>query len=315
VFGVAPQALTGVVSLHQTVELVRLTIEVVEENVVESVGEADAPSVRDSIVRYAREVAFATAEVYARAAEMRGAWDARLEALVVDSVLRGDSDGTVESRASALGWTDGGRVLTLVGPMPDAPHHDATDDVRRIAHDAGLRALCAVQGDRLVVIVGGPGAADASLAGLAEVFGDGPVVVGPLVDDLVDVPRSAAAAFSGYWAARGWVDAPRPVNADDLLPERALNGDEQAITHLVEEIHAPLVNAGAVVIDTLQDYLDRGSSLEATGRALFVHANTVRYRLRRAHEVTGLNPSDPRDAYTLRVALTAGRLRDGRSSL
>src|SRR3954449_10769101 len=65
VFGAAPRALTGVVSLHQTVEMVRLTIEVVEENIAEAVGDADAPSVRDSIVRYAREVAFATAEVYA----------------------------------------------------------------------------------------------------------------------------------------------------------------------------------------------------------------------------------------------------------
>ena len=102
VFGIAPRALTGVVSLHQTVEMVRLTIEVVEENVTEAVGEADADSVRYSIVRYAREVAFATAEVYARAAEMRGAWDARLEALVVDSVVRGDADETVRSRASAL---------------------------------------------------------------------------------------------------------------------------------------------------------------------------------------------------------------------
>src|SRR5690242_14719470 len=55
IFGAAPRALAGVVSLHQTVEMVRLTIEVVEENVVDAVGEADAASVRDSIGRYARE--------------------------------------------------------------------------------------------------------------------------------------------------------------------------------------------------------------------------------------------------------------------
>ena len=315
VFGAAPRAFAGRISLQRTVAMVRLSIEVVEENVVDVLGEADAQPVIEGITRYGREVAFATAEIYARAAEMRGAWDARLEALVVDSVLRGDSDGTVESRASALGWNDEGHVMTVVGPMSAVPGHDATDDVRRIAHDAGLRALCAVQGDRLVVIVGGPGAGDASLAELAEVFGDGPVVVGPMVDDLVDVPRSAAAAFAGYRVAGGWADAPRPVNADDLLPERALGGDEQALAHLVTEIHGPLTEAGAVVIDTLQAYLDRGSSLEATARALFVHANTVRYRLRRAHEVTGLNPSDPRDAYTLRVALTTGRLRGGGSNL
>jgi DNA-binding PucR family transcriptional regulator len=41
---------------------------------------------------------------------------------------------------------------------------------------------------------------------------------------------------------------------------------------------------------------------------LFVHPNTVRYRLRRAAEITALTPADPRDAYTLRLALTLGRL-------
>jgi DNA-binding PucR family transcriptional regulator len=41
---------------------------------------------------------------------------------------------------------------------------------------------------------------------------------------------------------------------------------------------------------------------------MFVHANTVRYRLRRAADVTGLTATNPRDAYTYRVALTLGRL-------
>ena len=54
-------------------------------------------------------------------------------------------------------------------------------------------------------------------------------------------------------------------------------------------------------------------SVEAAARALFVHANTVRYRLRRIHEVTGYSPTDPRDAYALRLALTLGRSApDGR---
>ncbi len=308
VFGNAPRAFAGRISLPRTVAMVRLSIEVVEENIVDVLGEEDAHSVIEAITRYGREVAFATAEVYARAAEMRGAWDARLEALAVDSVLRGETDGAIESRASALGWTDDGAVLTLVGPLPYSPRHDPTDDVRRIAHELGLRSLCAAQGDRLMVILGGPDIAEKPLAGFAGVFGDGPVIVGPVVDGLTDVPRSAAAALAGYRSVAGWADAPRPVDADDLLPERSLTGDEQAIEHLRSEIHRPLVAAGPVVLATLQTYLDRGSSLEGTARALFVHANTVRYRLRRAHEVTGLNPGDPRDAYTLRVALTVGRI-------
>lgn len=309
VFGNAPQAFAGQISLQRTVAMIRLSIEVVEENVVDVLGEDDAQPVIEAITRYGREVAFATAEIYARAAEMRGAWDARLEALAVDSVLRGETDGAIESRASALGWSHEGAVLTLVGPLPDSSALDATAEVRRIAHEHRLRSLCAAQGDRLVVILGGPTTAEAPLAEFAEVFGDGPVIVGPVVDGLTDVPRSSAAALAGYRSVAGWADAPRPVNADDLLPERALSGDDQAVAHLVAEIHRPLVEAGPVVLDTLRCYLDGGSSLEGTARVLFVHANTVRYRLRRAHEVTGLNPSDPRDAYTLRVALTVGRLR------
>src|SRR3954466_11988984 len=227
VFGAAPRALTGVVSLHQTVEMVRLTIEVVEENVGEAVSEQDAPSVRESVVRYAREVAFATAEVYARAAEMRGAWDARLEALVVDSVLRGEADETVRSRASALGWEARGDVVVVLGRVPEAQgpaRESIIDDVRRSARHSRLDALCAVQGDRMVVVLGGVDNADKAGAAVASHFGEGPVVIGPVVPDLVRASISARAATAGLRAAAGWPEAPRPVTSDDLLPERALSG-------------------------------------------------------------------------------------------
>src|SRR3954465_10297469 len=263
VFGAAPRALTGVVSLHQTVEMVRLTIEVVEENVGEAVSEQDAPSVRESIVRYAREVAFATAEVYARAAEMRGAWDARLEALVVDNVLRAEADETVRSRASALGWESRGEVVVVLGRVPptDAPGQEREsiiDDVRRSAKLVGLDALCAVQGDRMVVILGGVDNADKAGATVAEHFGDGPVVVGPVVPALVHASISARAATAGLRAAPGWPDAPRPVSSDDLLPEGALSGDGHARRQLVQDVYVPLTVAGAATIETLTAFLDHG---------------------------------------------------------
>ncbi len=311
VFGAAPRALTGVVSLHQTVEMVRLTIEVVEENVVDAVGAEDAESVRDAIIRYAREVAFATAEVYARAAEMRGAWDARLEALVVDSVLRAEADETIRSRASALGWEAKGDVAVVLGRVPDVPgqgRESIIDEVRRSARRLGLDALCAVQGDRLVVVLGGVENPDKAGASVAEHFGPGPVVVGPVVPDLVSAGASARAAVAGLRAAPGWPEAPRPVTSDDLLPERALSGDGHARRQLVQEVYLPLRDAGASTLETVAAYLEHGGSIEGTARAMFVHANTVRYRLRRAADVTGLAPGDPRHAYTYRIALTLGRL-------
>ena len=41
---------------------------------------------------------------------------------------------------------------------------------------------------------------------------------------------------------------------------------------------------------------------------LYVHPNTVRYRLRKVAEVTGWDPLDPREGYVLQTALALGRL-------
>jgi DNA-binding PucR family transcriptional regulator len=98
------------------------------------------------------------------------------------------------------------------------------------------------------------------------------------------------------------------VSSDDLLPERSLAGDGHARRQLVASVYQPLVAAGSGLLETLTAYLDVSGSIEATGRILFVHPNTVRYRLRRIAEVTGLSPAEARDAYTLRIALTLGRL-------
>jgi len=313
VFGTAPQALTRVVTLQQTVEMVRMSFDVVEEQIEAVVDEEDVAGVREAINRYAREVAFSAAEVYARAAEMRGAWDARLEALVVDSVLRGEADEAVRSRAAALGWSSDNRAVVVLGrtPEPDEgpPGGDShVDAIRRRARQHDMDALCAVQGDRLVVVLGGVDDADKAAGVIAEFFGPGPVVVGPVVQDLLVANTSARAAVAGLRAAKGWPDAPRPVSSDDLLPERALAGDGHARRRLVSDVYTPLLSGGASVLDTVAAFLEEGGSIEATARHLYVHPNTVRYRLRRAAELTGLTPTAPRDAYTLRLALTLGRL-------
>jgi hypothetical protein len=305
VFGAAPSALAGDISLEQTVAMVRLSIVVVDENLDDVLGEEDAAVVRSALNSYAREVAFATAEVYARAAEQRGAWDARLEALVVDSLLRGEGDATISSRASALGWDGSGHVLVMMGGLGEGP---ALEHVRRIARDRKLDCLCAVQGDRLVVVLGGVDRTGRPAATVAEAFAPGPVVIGPVVDSLTEARFSADAAHSALRVAHGWVDAPRPVQADELLPERALAGDETARRALVDQVHRPLTEAGPTLLETLETYLGQGSSIEATARALFVHPNTVRYRLKRVLDLTGLSPTNARDSYVLRLALTVGRL-------
>ncbi|MBB6629887.1 helix-turn-helix domain-containing protein [Nocardioides sp. KIGAM211] len=308
VFGAAPRALAGVITLQQTVDLVRLSIEVVESDVDTLVHPDDAPDVHGAVLRYAREVAFATAEVYARAAEVRGAWDARLEALVVDAVLRSEADEALLSRASALGWAARGDVVVVLGSVPARrTETDVFDEVRRTARAAGMDALCAVQGERLVVLLGGVTDSRTAAQAVVDRFGDGPVVVGPVAEDLTRAHVSARAALSAHRSATGWPEAPRPVRSAELLPERALAGDGHARRHLVDEIYLPLVQARGTLIETLAAYFHHGSSLEATSRALFVHPNTVRYRLRQVGDLTGYAPTDARDRFTLEIALVLGR--------
>ena len=172
--------------------------------------------------------------------------------------------------------------------------------------------LAAPQGDRLVVVLGGElttqDAALGLVADLAPDFGPGQIVVGPVVSGLEEGAASARAALSGMRAVHAWPAAPRPVGADDLLPERALAGDGHARRTLAREVYVPLQQAGTDLLETLATLLDSSGSIEATARALFVHPNTVRYRIRRIAEVTGYHPADARGAYVLRLSLTLGRL-------
>ena len=313
VFGAAPRALAGVIDLRQTVDLIKLTIDEVEHNLDRLLEPEVVADVHAAVLRYGREVAFATAEVYARAAEVRGRWDARLEALVVDAVQRAETDEAVLSRASAVGWAARGDVAVVVGTAPEEAADERAgvfDAVRHAAHELGMDALCAVQGHLLVVILGGVGTPVKDAEAVVDLFGPGPVVVGPVATDLASAHLSARVALGALRAAAGWPDMPRPVCADDLLPERILAGDETARAAVVDHVYRPLEGSRGELVETLSSYFACGAGIEATSRALFVHANTVRYRLAQIADLTGLTPSVPRDALVLQLALVLGRQAD-----
>ncbi|GAA4765151.1 MULTISPECIES: PucR family transcriptional regulator [Microbacterium] len=313
IFDAAPRELLRSVSLQQTLQLVRVTVDVMEERVR---GRGD--HLGEAILLYSREVAFTAADVYARAAESRGLWDARLEALVVDSILTGETDEELPSRIAALGWHGHGEVCVLVGTTP--PLFDV-DQVRRMARKLGVDVLIGVQGSRLVLVLGRAldpakeSAVPAPVPSFGEIaealepfFGTGHLVLGPTVPALVDASRSARAALAGFAVARAWRHAPRPVEADDLLPERALAGDALAKHTLIERIFRPLEAHSTDLVTTLWSYLDNGRSLEATARELFVHPNTVRYRLKRVSDVIGWDATGPREAFILQTALVLGSI-------
>ncbi|GAB2970778.1 helix-turn-helix domain-containing protein [Saccharothrix stipae] len=312
-FRSAPKDISRWVSLRQTVELVRIALELFEELLPKlAENEAERALLTEGVLRYGREIAFSAATSYAAAAEARGAWDARLEALVVDGIVRGDAEESLLSRATALGWDPAAEATVLVGNPPSDDPPAVVFEVRSRAARIGRPVLLSVQGSRLVVVLGGETERGESLVRISDAFGPGPVVAGPTVTSLADAHRSAGDALSGLRAVVGWPAAPRPVRSLDLLPERALAGDPEAEWQLVDRVARPLEDAGGALLETVDAFLEVGGVLEACARKLFVHPNTVRYRLKRATELTGRNANDPRDALVLRVALSVGRLARAR---
>ena len=306
VFGTAPRDLIRAVSLRRTVELVRIAITVAEDHLPALAADPDERiALRDSLLRYSREIAFAAAAVYAAAAETRGAWDARVEAAVVDGIVRGEDIQTLSSRAAALNWDPTAPTQVVVGATPSSDRAHAVASVGEWAAARHRPAIAGVHGALLVVVVAG---ANLGSADPTPLFGGGPVVRGGVHSGLPGAIVSAADALVGYRVAAAWVNAPRPVDAADLLPERALAGDRRAAEALRADIFGPLAASHPQLLGTLDAYLAHGGSLEPAARSVFVHPNTMRYRLRRIAEITRRDPWDARDLFALNVALILGRI-------
>ena len=90
------------------------------------------------------------------------------------------------------------------------------------------------------------------------------------------------------------------ILADDAL------GDAFAARYL--EPLAGLGRLGAELETTLRAWFDQEMRVEETARALHVHPNTLRHRLKRFEEATGATLRDPRDLVELWWALERRRL-------
>ncbi|WP_425483686.1 PucR family transcriptional regulator [Aquiluna borgnonia] len=309
VFGNAPRELLRSISLQETLQLIQVVVQMVEERVVN-----EHPDLTEAVLRYSRDIAFSAADVYARAAEARGLWDARLEALVVDSIISGETSQEISSRVAALGWRSDGQVAVLLGSAQASPDPDG---LRKVSRKAGCDVLIGIQGRRQVVVIGLLTRANEAAAAIHEValkleefFGSGPLILGTAVGTISEAPKSAKSALAAHAVAKASSKQPRPLLADELLPERALAGDSLARSTLLERYYYPLAASNPELLETLKTYLECGRSLEQTSKTLFVHANTVRYRLKRIFEEISADATEPRTAFVLQVALLLGSIND-----
>ena len=121
--------------------------------------------------------------------------------------------------------------------------------------------------------------------------------------DAASVGRSLAAG--GGAVAYGQIGAYRYLVHMEL--DRA---PRDCYGRAVEELMRYDRRRKAQLVETLECYLDSRSSVAASGRALFIHPNTVRQRLERIESITGLDLRAA-DLLSLELALKLARLRGG----
>ncbi|MEU1807286.1 helix-turn-helix domain-containing protein [Streptomyces sp. NPDC019937] len=66
---------------------------------------------------------------------------------------------------------------------------------------------------------------------------------------------------------------------------------------------------GTGLLDSLAHYLAAGEDARLAARRLHIHPNTLRYRLRRAHEIAGLDLADPATKFEIQLRLRLRALR------
>jgi sugar diacid utilization regulator len=264
-----------------------------------------------------------------------------------DDLISGRSDGAgVVSRAADFGLDLAGphAVAIIAG---DQPFVDGTPLVSRLESavlgvKGDANALLASKEGALVVIFAAPDDAAVNFVvqrlshelGSPTVQETGPVraVAGAPVQlrrpsgigrwqiTLGRARPGAAGVFASYeeaidareLAARLRLDQP-VVAVNDLLVYRMLLRDRAAIADLVHATLRPLTQArggAAPLLETLAAYYETGGNTTETARRLHLSVRAVTYRLERVTALTGRDPANPADRFTLNTAVLGAKLLD-----
>jgi sugar diacid utilization regulator/putative methionine-R-sulfoxide reductase with GAF domain len=265
----------------------------------------------------------------------RAAGRARREALneVLWDLLQGPPEHRVAARARAqqLGVTLGTRLRVVLGHLENveelaAAHGWTTSRTDRLRRDV-VRALRDREEGPRLALVGLRGDLVVAVAESLDVD-----AAKALVHDIVVSSRGEAAGLRSSWGvsrphddaeslpsafneARTALSASQRLGGDNVFLYEELgvvrlllgSGSDPDLQTFIEDVTGPLVaydrdNDGSLV-RTLRAFFDADCSQRAAAEKLFVHHKTLRYRLERIKQLTGLDLSRHDDRMRADVAL------------
>ncbi|MFI8288698.1 PucR family transcriptional regulator [Streptomyces sp. ms191] len=240
--------------------------------------------------------------------ELQRRTDEQLQALL-DALLQGQRSPEVVSRAAAgLDLPEHGRYAVVVlrhdRREPSEPFH------RRV-QGAGVRFLWRMRADCEIGVVSlAEGTGLDALAELLEGRCPGPGGISPVVAGLSELGRGRRLAELALRTCPP--ESRQVVRLDRRMAGALVVGQPELAGLLVADVLGGLLELDpadrAILLETLDVWLDcEGSAGRAAGR-LYCHRNTVFNRLRRLEQLTSRSLSRPRDLTEMTLALDAFRL-------
>jgi sugar diacid utilization regulator len=282
-----------------------------------------------AVLHVVDEAVASLAEGYNDARRQMVRWEETLRTEFIEDLLRGDADvGRLVERAEPFGL-DMARPHQVALAAPNGRLNDAEPAIspleHAVVHWAGDRDVLVATKDGLVVVIT---PADTDVPGPRT----GPKTLGDLMlTELSRSPRgrpwrvTAGRPYPGsYGIARSYEEAREGlamavrlhldtplIQAEQLLVYRVLLRDQPAIIDLVQSVLGQLVHSrgGAEpLLATLDAYFATGGVTTETARRLHLSVRAVTYRLNRIKTLTGYDPSDPAQRFTINAAVLGAKL-------